>query len=107
MKISLTQHIIKRAKKRFKFNKNALLRTVEKAIKSGKIEKESDKRISIQYGHFFLIIEIKKDTYVPITIIDSNGMAKHEESITENIYLNGKKTKHKFIKRWENKNDKN
>ena len=44
MKISLTQHIIKRAKKRFKFNKNALLRTVEKAIKSGKIEKESDKR---------------------------------------------------------------
>ena len=24
MKISLTQHIIKRAKKRFKFNKNAL-----------------------------------------------------------------------------------
>ena len=68
MKISLTQHIIKRAKKRFKFNKNALLRTVEKAIKNGKIEKES---------------------------------------ITENIYLNGKKTKHKFIKRWENKNDKN
>ena len=53
MKISLTQHIIKRAKKRFKFNKNALLRTVEKAIRSGKIEKESDKRISIQYGHFF------------------------------------------------------
>ena len=40
MKISLTQHIIKRAKKRFKFNKNALLRTVEKAIKNGKIEKE-------------------------------------------------------------------
>ena len=52
---------------------------------SGKIEKESDKRISIQYGYFFLIIEIEKDTYVPITIIDSNGMAKHEESITENI----------------------
>lgn len=50
---------------------------------------------------------MEKDTYVPITIIDSNGMAKHEESITENIYLNGKKTKHKFIKRWENKNDKN
>jgi hypothetical protein len=52
-------------------------------------------------------LKSEKDTYVPITIIDSNGMAKHEESITENIYLNGKKTKHKFIKRWENKNDKN
>ena len=47
-----------------------------------------------------------KISLTQLTIIDSNGIVKHEESITESIYLNGKKTKHKFIKRCENKNDK-